>query len=47
MAFNFFNKRSLGGGIKIVDASIPNHEFANHLHNPIDRKFKSIFIFNG
>ena len=43
MAFNSFNKRSLGGGIKYADASIPNHEFANELQNRIDRIFKRIY----
>ena len=42
MAFNSFNIRSLGGGIKYVNASIPNQEFTNELQNPIDRILKRI-----
>ena len=35
MVYNFFDKKSKGGGI----ANKPNYQLANELHKPIIRKF--------
>ena len=40
MVYKFFDKKSKGSGIF---ANEPNYQLANELHNPIIRKFKSLF----
>ena len=40
MVYKIFDKKSKGSGIF---ANEPNYQLANELHNPIIRKFKSLF----
>ena len=41
MAYNFFDKKSKGSGIK------QNQQFANELHEPIIKKFKKIEVYSS
>ena len=43
MVYNFFSKKSSGGGV----ANEPNYQLANEIHKPIIKKFKKRKVYSS